>query len=329
MPAYVEKRIWGRPQLRHWTSVIFAVVLFGYCFLTFVLLLRRLDEDNQGFEYAIPLLFFIILGLMIYSIYIIRKTNKIYVILGENHIIYNDRKVERKIFFKDIKVLKSEQILNILGGFIFLFFMRRYQIYLHDGKTEIYIKEDYFTTSDLKYIFAWLAEHSIECDFGVQDRAKYLQKVKKSDLMLFKSTPMVPVDRSKIIKRQSAAISIFIIIVILIAVIFGAIFDRGAVVQIKELSYPEESTTLQINVTITLENRGDHTAHKKDIEVEIDGASVETLKFEWHEDIKPQKTSTVTKQVNLEYDPFPGSTVSHYTIYATLYYKGEESDHEF
>lgn len=328
MSAYNEKQIWGKPSPGYWVLLVLSVILFGIALAAIILLFRRFDEDNQGFEYAIPLLLLIMLGLMIYSIYIIRKTNKNHVILGENHIIYNDGKVEKKIYFKDMKVLKSEQILNILEGFISLLFMRRYQIYLHDGKTEIYIKEDYFTTSDLKYIFAWLAEHSIEYDFGVQDHAKYLRKVKKSDLMIFKSTPMVPVDRPKIIKRQSAAISISIIIVILVAVIFGVTFDRGVVVQIKNLSYPEESRIPQINVTITLENRGDHTAQMEDIEIEIFGESVETLKFEWHEDIKPQKTSAVTKQVTLEYDLFLGGTVSFYSISVTLFYKGEEVDWE-
>jgi len=328
MATYKKKMIWGKAWPRIWASLIMSTLFFGFALVLLITLFRRLDEDNEGFEYVIPFFFFIMLGWMAFSLYIIRKANRNYVIFTKNKIIHYGGEVERKILFKKIKILRSEPMFDIYSGFISLLFSGHYKIYFNDGKTEIYIKDIYFSPLEAKYIFAWLAEYSQEYGFRVQDHAGYLEEIKQPDFTNYKSTRSDPFKMSTKKERQSIAATVFVITIVLVAIILGATYDRGVIVRIKDLSYPEESTTSSIDVEITLENRGDHSARAKDIQVRIYGMGVEEITFRWHENIYPQKTSNVIKKVDIKYDPFPSTDTSYYSIGVTLFYKGDEVDWE-
>jgi len=215
MPVYTRKKIVGTGDKRYWVGFVIFTLLFGNVLAIVIVFLKDTSRYEQEFIYAILLLLLFITGLLFFSIYKIKKPNEMYVILTENAVVYYDGKIKKKIYFKNNLLLKSEHIFDLSGGFFTLLILRRYKIYLHDGETEIVIKEYDFPSYDMGYIFAWIAEHSLECDFGVQDKAGYLQKVRKSDLQFFKSIRTHEEDRTKKRSRDSAVISIVIAIVVI------------------------------------------------------------------------------------------------------------------
>lgn len=328
MLSYTNKKIYGRAGVRNWVGFVFFTILFSFLIVCLIVIIRRFESSSLGFKIAVLFLMILIFPMLYYNILSIKRSWNMYIILGKSGIEYHDGIKVHTIYFPNIKYLKSELVIDFLrGGVLYSFIASQYQIHINDGKSDIYIKELNFDKYYLQYVFAWLAENSIDCDFGVQDNAKYLKTIKKSHLYIYKSTPEFqnPEIRFKEIKRETMFLSIFIVITIIIASFIGLAYNSGVVVRIKELSYPEFSASTTMDVTITLENQGDQKAKMNDIEVTIEGSNIIDINFTWHCDIEPQKTSTVTKQVDVGYNP----VLTFYSLKATLYYKGEVVDREF
>ena len=85
-------------------NIITTIFILGFSLIAFITLLRRLDEDNQGFQYLILVLLFVGLGILGVALIRIKKVINSYISLDDDYIIHYDSKRTRRVDFKNISI---------------------------------------------------------------------------------------------------------------------------------------------------------------------------------------------------------------------------------